>query len=66
MKSASLVELTLPPSFGSSGIRVRDVLDYLDWRQPQFDKGKTPELTKRLESLRAKLTAMRAHGFLPA
>jgi len=52
--------------FGSSGIRVRDVLDYLDWRQPQFDKDKTPKLTERLDSLRAKLTAMRAHGFMPA
>jgi hypothetical protein len=52
--------------FRNNGIRVADVLQYLDWRQPQFDMGKTPELTKLLESLRAKLAAMRQHGFMPA
>lgn len=52
--------------FRENGIRVRDVLQYLDWRQPQCDQGKTKDLTKLLDSLRAKLAAMRAYGFMRA
>ncbi|MFC0669626.1 hypothetical protein E0E54_08875 [Azotobacter chroococcum] len=50
--------------FRDNGIGVAEVLDYLNWRQPYFDKGITPQLTQLLASLRAKLGAMARHNFM--
>ncbi|HSX86957.1 MAG TPA: hypothetical protein VLG17_03035 [Pseudomonas sp.] len=50
--------------FRDNGIGVGEVLDYLNWRQPYFDSGITPQLTQLLGGLRAKLNVMSRHNFM--
>lgn len=50
--------------FRDNGIGVAEVLDYLNWRQPYFNHGITPQLTLLLASLRNKLDIMSRHNFM--
>ncbi|HUZ04661.1 MAG TPA: hypothetical protein VMU62_04840, partial [Acidobacteriaceae bacterium] len=50
--------------FSVNGISATDVLNYLNWRQTQYNNGITPALTLALAALRTKLPILGRHGFL--
>ena len=52
--------------FRDNGIGANQVLDYLTWRQPQFNLLITPQLTTLLANLRRRLGAMVNLGFMRA